>query len=177
MKTLDRRDINFLPGPVPAWSGQASEFDQVLLVTRFIARFSHWGSSTMPADFVDKNAAELPLQVRTVVRSATQTRALLGRGAPRRRLAKMMASGMMMVMMLTGTSTNCAQCYVVLSHALANCELVQRAAMPAELWVVRGQNPIRSSQLAASDPEKTAAALYWTLRSSTEHRPGNLDGI
>ena len=37
----------------------------------------------------------------------------------RRRLAKMMACGMMMVVMLTGTSTNCAQCYVVLSHALA----------------------------------------------------------
>jgi hypothetical protein len=69
----------------------------------------------MPAEFVDKNAAELPLPVRTAVRSATQTRALRGRGAPRRRLAKMMACGMMMVMMLTGTSTNCAQCYGVLS--------------------------------------------------------------
>jgi hypothetical protein len=92
-------------------------------VTRFIARFSHWGSSTMPAESVDKNAAELPLPwplpVRTVVRSATQTRALLGRGAPRRRLAKMMACGTMMVMMLTGTNTKCAQCYAVLSHALA----------------------------------------------------------
>ena len=79
----------------------------------------------MPAEFVDQNAggssggaaAELP--VRTVVRSATQTRALLGRGAPRRRLAKMMACGTMMVMMLTGTNTKCAQCYAVLSHALA----------------------------------------------------------
>jgi hypothetical protein len=115
------RDINFgASGQCPPcleWT--SSEFDQVLLVTRFIARFSHWGSSTIPADFVDKNAAELPLPVRTVVRSATQTRALLGRGRPRRRLAKMMACGMMMVMMLTGTSTKCAQCYVVLSHALA----------------------------------------------------------
>ena len=74
----------------------------------------------MPAEFVDTNAAELPPPVRTVVRcSATQTRALLGRGAPRRRLAKMMACGMMMVMMLAGTSTKCAQCYVALSHALA----------------------------------------------------------
>jgi hypothetical protein len=74
----------------------------------------------MPAESVDKDAAELPLPwplpVRTVVRSATKTRALLGRGAPRRRLAKMMACGAMMV---TGTSTKCAQCYVVLSHALA----------------------------------------------------------
>jgi len=68
----------------------------------------------MPAEFVDQNAggssggaaAELP--VRTVVRSATQTRALPGRGTPRRRLARMMACGMMMVMMmLTGTSTKC----------------------------------------------------------------------
>jgi hypothetical protein len=48
----------------------------------------------MPAEFVDKNAAELPLPVRTAVRSATtQTRALLGAqwGSARRRLAKMMA--------------------------------------------------------------------------------------
>ena len=60
-------------------------------------------------------AAELP--VRTVVRSATQTRALLGRGTPRQRLARMMACGMMMVMMmLTGTSTKCVD--VVLSYVL-----------------------------------------------------------
>jgi hypothetical protein len=58
--------------------------------------------------------------LRTVVRSATQTRALLGRGTPRRRLAKMMACGMMMVMMmLTCTSTKCMRVNVNVNAVLS----------------------------------------------------------